>query len=83
MNNFLQNEENKNLRRLQLMIDLTIQLLYQKTDLTFKEAMYYIQNARRFAISLFPGKEETFDMIYKPRLMRVLEERGILDFSHN
>jgi hypothetical protein len=76
-------EENKKLRRLQLMIDLTIQILYQSDTLDFREAMNYIQNARSFALSLFPDKGSTFDLIYRPRLMRVLREKGILDFSKN
>jgi hypothetical protein len=76
-------EENKKLRRLQLMIDLTIQILYQSDTLDFKGAMNYVQNARSFALALFPDKGSTFDLIYRPRLMRVIREKGILDFSKN
>jgi hypothetical protein len=76
-------EENKRLRRLQLMVDLTGQLLSQTTNLTLTEGLQFIQNARKCALLLFPNKGETFDLIYRPRLLRVLEERGILDISQN
>ncbi|MBN2365764.1 MAG: hypothetical protein JXL67_06330 [Calditrichaeota bacterium] len=76
-------EEKKNLRRLQLMVDLTIQILYQSKEMTLPEALAHIMSARKFALQLFPGKGETFDLIYKPRMMRILRERGILDISQN
>ena len=76
-------EENKKLRRLQWMVELTRQLLYQTPDLTVVDGLRYIDTVRRYAVFLFPGKGQTFDLIYRPRLMRVLWERGILDFSHN
>ncbi|UCF63313.1 MAG: hypothetical protein JSW33_12195 [bacterium] len=75
--------ENKKLRYLRLMVDLTTQVLYQTHDLTLTEGLRYIDNARKFAEELFPSKGKTFDLIYRPRLMRVLQERGILEFSHN
>ena len=76
-------EENRKIRYLQLMVDLTIQILYQTDRLTYREGLQHIDNARKFAVDLFPSKAMTFDLIYKPRLMRVLQERGILEFSHN
>lgn len=72
-------EENRKLRHLRLMIDLTIQLLYQKQNLTLTESLNYITNAKKYAISLFPGKGEVFDLIYRPRLFRVIRERGLLN----
>ena len=81
-NNLIQ-QENRKIRHLQLMVDLTIQLLYQSDELTFSEGLLYIENARKFAVDLFPSKAATFDLIYKPRLMRVLQERGILKISLN
>lgn len=76
-------EENKRLRRLQLMVELTLQLLSQSDRLTLTEGLDYIKNARNFALTLFPNKGETFDLIYKPRFIRVLKERGILEISQN
>ena len=81
-NNLIE-QENRKIRHLQLLVDLTIQLLYQTDRLTYSEGLQYIENARKFAVNLFPGKATTFDLIYKPRLMRVLQERGILKISLN
>lgn len=72
-------EENRKLRHLRLMMDLTIQLLYQKQDLTLTESFNYIKTAKKYAISLFPDKGEVFDLIYRPRLLRVISERGLLN----
>ena len=76
-------EENRKIRYLQLMVDLTIQILYQTDRLTYREGLQHIDNVRKFAVDLFPSKAMTVDLIYKPRLMRVLQERGILEFSHH
>jgi len=81
--NDLVKQENRKIRHLQLMVDLTIQLLYQTDGLTISEGLQYIENARKFALDLFPSKATTFDLIYKPRLMRVLLERGIFKISLN
>jgi hypothetical protein len=64
-------------------VDLTIQILYQTANLSLSEGLQHIKNAKDFALALFPNKAETFDLLYKPRLLRVLRERGILDFSIN
>ena len=76
-------EENRRLRQLQLMVELTLQLISQTDRLTLTEGLDYIQNARNFALALFPNKGETFDLIYIPRFIRVLKERGILKISQN
>lgn len=81
--NILIEQENRKIRYLQLMVDLTIQLLSQTNGLTHSEGLQYIDNARKFAVDLFPSKASTFDLIYQPRLMRVLQERGILKISLN
>jgi hypothetical protein len=72
-------EENRKLRNLRLLIDLTIQLLYQKQDLTLTEGLNYLKTAKKYAVSLFPDKGEVFDLIYRPRLLRVISERGLLN----
>ncbi len=76
-------EENKRLRRLQLMVNLTIQLLAQTDDLTLPRALEYIKTAKEFALTLFPDKEAQFDLIYKPRFTRILIERGLLKVNSN
>jgi hypothetical protein len=34
-----------------------------------------VEGVRRFALNLFPGKEETFDIIYVRRFRRLLNEK--------
>lgn len=76
-------EENKKIRRLQLMINLTLQILYETDDLTLDTGLKHIKSAKKFALYLFPGKELAFDLIYKPRLLRALTERGLLTINSN
>jgi hypothetical protein len=68
-------EEGRKLRRLQLMISMVLSVIAQDSSLTFDEATDMIANARRAALAMFPGKELAFDLIYKPRLQRMLRER--------
>lgn len=67
--------ERRNLRRLQLMIDMVISVLSQDPDLTRTEAAEMVANCRNAALAMFPDKELAFDLIYRPRLERVVNER--------
>jgi hypothetical protein len=62
-------------RRLQIMVGMVISVLSQDPDLTFDEASQMIQDCRKAALAMFPGKELAFDLIYRPRLERVIKER--------
>jgi hypothetical protein len=62
-------------RRLQIMVGMVISVLSQDPDLTFDEAKQMIQDCRQAALAMFPGKELAFDLIYRPRLERVMKER--------
>ena len=66
--------EERNLRRLRRAMDVAAALLW-KVDLTLEEARDVVDHARRTALQLFPGKEETFDLIYGPRFRRILTEK--------
>ncbi len=68
-------EELKKIRRLQLMVDMVRSVLYQDPSLTLVEASELIVNCKTAALAMFPDKELAFDLIYKPRLQRVLMER--------
>ena len=69
----LQGEELR-LRRLRRIMDFTAALLWQ-ADLALSEAQKLIADARARALELFPGKEETFDLIYGSRFRRILAEK--------
>ncbi len=67
-------DENKRLRRLQIMISMVTSVLSQ-SDLTLEEASELVANTKRAALAMFPDKEFAYDIIYKPRLQRLLRER--------
>jgi hypothetical protein len=68
-------DEPRRLRRLQVMISMVMSVIGQDPNLTFDEASELIAGARRAALAMFPGKELAFDILYKPRLQRLLRER--------
>jgi len=68
-------DEGKRLRRLQVMMSMVMSVISQDPDLTVEEASKMAANARRAALSLFPDKELAYDLIYRPRLQRLMNER--------
>ena len=68
-------EENRRLRRLRLLVDLTLARLYQDPDLSLLEALQLTERCREAALTLFPDKETAFELIYRPRFERVLYAR--------
>jgi len=67
-------EENRKIRYLRFLVDFSI-LSIQQDDLFLQEAQEIVENVKRAACGLFPGKEETFELIYRPRFHRVIQER--------
>ena len=67
-------EENRKARRLQVVVDLVMSVLSQ-SDIPLEEASQLVAQTRRFALGLFPDKEHTYDLIYQPRLQRILREK--------
>jgi hypothetical protein len=74
MNEELLKEEEKNMRRLRFIVDLAQAVLMQ-SDLTLQEALNLMENTRKAALSLFPGKEFVYDLVYTPRFRRIIDER--------
>lgn len=70
-----QEEERKKLRRLQIMMDMVMSVIAQDSTLTFEQASEMANDAKRAALAMFPDKELAFDLLYKPRLQRLLRER--------
>lgn len=68
-------EENRKLRRLQIMMGLVMAAIGQDPNLTVEEATELAAGARRAALAMFPDKELAYDLIYRPRLQRLLNER--------
>ncbi len=70
-----QAEEQKLLRRLQMMMNMVIQVIAQDNSLSIDEAAQMIGDSRKAALAMFPGKELAFDLIWKPRFQRLMRER--------
>jgi hypothetical protein len=68
-------EEAKRLRRLQIMMNMVMSVISQDPGLTLEEASELAASARRAALNMFPDKELAYDLIYRPRLQRVMNER--------
>jgi hypothetical protein len=68
-------EEARKLRRLQIMMSMVMSVLSQDSNMTLEEASEMAADARRAALAMFPGKELAYDLIYRPRLQRIMNER--------
>ena len=67
-------EENRKIRFLRYLVDFSL-LSIQQEDFTLEEALKVVEDVKQAACNLFPGKEETFELIYRPRFDRVIQER--------
>ena len=68
-------EERRKLRRLQIMVNMVMSVISQDLSLSIDEASEMVADTRRAALAMFPGKELAFDLLYKPRLQRLMRER--------
>ena len=68
-------DERRKIRRLQIMMNMVMSVISQDTDLTVEEASELVANTKRAALAMFPDKEFAYDIIYKPRLQRLMNER--------
>lgn len=70
-----QAEEQKLIRRMQMMMNMVMQVIAQDATLTVDEASQMIADSRRAALTMFPGKELAYDLIWRPRFQRLMRER--------
>jgi hypothetical protein len=75
--NALVDEEDR-VHKLRIAMDITAAILRQHNSLSLVEANRLIENTRKVASTLCPGREETFDLVIGPRYLRILEERGLI-----
>jgi hypothetical protein len=68
-------EESRRIRRLQLMMHVVIQVILQDRSLPVEQASAMVAEARRAALNMFPDKALAFDLLYWPRLQRIMRER--------
>ena len=68
-------EEQKLIRRLQMMMNMVMQVIAQDSSLTVDDAAQMIADSRKAALAMFPGKELAYDLIWRPRFQRLMRER--------
>ncbi len=68
-------EEQKLIRRMQMMMNMVMQVIAQDSTLTVDEAAQMIADTRKAALAMFPGKELAYDLIWRPRFQRLMRER--------
>ena len=68
-------EEAKKIRRLQIMISMVMSVISQDPNLSVEEASELVAGTKRAALAMFPDKELAYDILYKPRLQRLMNER--------
>ena len=67
--------ENKMIRRLRFLVELTFATIAQDNDLTLDQAWEHVLALKGAAVAMFPDKGDTFDLLYLPRFSRLLQER--------
>ena len=67
--------EARNIRRLQMMMSMVMSVIGQDPNLTVEEASELVAGTKRAALAMFPDKELAYDILYKPRLQRLMNER--------
>jgi hypothetical protein len=67
-------EENRRIRQLRKLVDFSLALIAQ-SPMSIDEAHRVVQAVREQALRFFPGKEETFELLYTPRFRRLIAEK--------
>ena len=58
-----------------MMVSMVMSVIGQDPDLTIEEAAEMSAAAKQAALAMFPDKELAYDLLYKPRLQRLINER--------
>jgi len=67
-------EEGRKVRRLQIVVNLVMSVLRQ-SEIPVEEAAELVAQTRAYALSLFPDKEATYDLLYESKFQRLMVEK--------
>jgi hypothetical protein len=73
-------DEQLRMGRLKRVVDITAYWLEQGS-FSHEEALSIIEHARVEILKLCPGKEEVFELVIRPRFLRILNERALSEWS--
>ena len=68
-------EEGRLIRRLQMMMNMVMQVIAQDGSLTVEEASQMVADTKKAALAMFPDKELAYEIIWRPRFQRLMRER--------
>ena len=68
-------DEQRKIRRLQMMMNMVTSVISQDENLTVDEAAELVADSKKAALAMFPDKELAYNILYKPRLQRLMRER--------
>jgi hypothetical protein len=69
-------DEQLRMGRLKRVVDITAYWL-EEGSFNHEEALSIIEHARGEILTLCPGKEEVFELVIRPRFLRILTERAL------
>lgn len=67
--------ERRRLRRVRMIVDLTLNLISSDRTVSHREARCLVDCARKAILELFPGFELRYERIVQPSFDRVLQQR--------
>jgi len=73
-------DEDRRVRRVRLIVDFTSNVIMQSA-MARSEAERLVGAVRSRVLELFPGREQTFDLLYTSRFRRLLDEFTRPDLS--
>lgn len=68
-------EEEKKIKMMRIVVDLNLQVIATDPNISLEDALAQVEAVKKFVLSLFPEKEDTFELILRPRFMRIIKER--------
>ncbi len=72
-------EEERRLKIVRFLVDLTLARLAQDEELTHLDALAVVERTRDVILNLFPEKERAYELLYRPRFERALRARWPID----
>ena len=66
-------EESRRVRRLRIVVHLALNIIAQG-EIPIEEAHELVAATRSVALQLFPGKGDVYDLIYRPKFQRLINE---------
>lgn len=73
-------EEQVRMTRLRLRVDLTAYRL-KYSSLSLVAAYELIERTREEILDLFPDKDDVFDLVLRPRFLRIVNERAVAEWG--